>query len=127
MKIIKVASVSYTALVVDNPSDILSRFNIPEGWEKIAHHVTLNMGASKNPEVVGKSFTVQAVAVAQDDKVMAVKVQMPSGLVTANATPHITLAVNRAGGGKPVMSNKLNDWKSIESFAINGVVTEVSN
>ena len=128
MKTIKIASnISYTALVFDDPQAVLSQFNVPDGWEKIAHHVTLNMGPAKNPELVGKKFTVTVNKFAEDDKVMAAGVIMPSDLPTVNAIPHTTIAVNRKNGGKPFLSNKLTNWKDIPNFAITGIVQEVSN
>jgi len=126
MKTVKIAAnISYTAIVVDDPSVILSQFDIPEGWEPIAHHVTLNMGPAKNPELVGQSFQVTLNTLAQDDKVMAAGVQMPPNVPTINATPHITLAVNRANGGKPFLSNKLTNWQPISPITVNGTVVEV--
>ena len=45
-----------------------------------------------------------------DDKVMAVGVE---GYPTNNKKAHITVAVNRTAGGKPMMSNNLSDWKKV--------------
>jgi hypothetical protein len=58
-----------------------------------------------------------------DDKVMAVGV---SGFETHNAKAHITMAVNRANGGKPMMSNKLINWQPLKRpIFVTGKVTEV--
>jgi hypothetical protein len=38
---------------------------------------------------------------------MAVKVE---GYPSKNEIPHITIAVNEAEGGKPVMSNNITNW-----------------
>jgi len=127
MKIIRTsANISYTALVFDDPQIVLNNFQIPKGWETIAHHVTLNMGPAKNPELVGKRFTVTINKFAEDDKVMAAGVIMPSNLPTVNAIPHTTLAVNRQNGGKPFLSNKLTNWKDISNFTVTGIVKEVA-
>ena len=109
--------IAYSAVVLDEKSRsrLLERFKslIPEGWEILAHHMTINMGEI-NPEY--KEFLgfddvhLNVNDIAMDDKVMAVGV---TGFDSTNTKPHITLAVNRAIGGKPYMSNKLTDWKSI--------------
>jgi tRNA nucleotidyltransferase/poly(A) polymerase len=91
--------VLYTAVVLDDKSraKLLQRLGnmIPEGWETIAHHMTINLGAIK-PEYrkfLGMTVAMDAVDFAADDKVMAVGVVI-DGIPTINAKPHITLAVN---------------------------------
>jgi hypothetical protein len=120
-------NVSYTAIVFDDPEDVLQHFETPEGWEKIGHHVTLNMGPAKHPELIGQTFQVTLISVAKGDNVMAAGVEMPTGVTTANATPHTTLAVDRENGGKPFLSNKLTDWVPIEPITVRGTVQEVLN
>ena len=62
--------------------------------------------------------------IAKDDKVLAVGV---SGFETKNAKAHITLAVNRQEGGKPMMSNNLTNWTKLKRpLLITGKVTEVT-
>ena len=57
------------------------------------------------------------------DTVMAVGVK---GFSTDNKTPHITLAVDRANGGKPFYSHKITDWRPISfSVKLSGKVVEV--
>jgi hypothetical protein len=61
--------------------------------------------------------------IAMDDMVVAVGV---SGFDSKNPKPHITLAVNRQGGGKPSMANKLNNWEKLKRpFYVTGKVKEV--
>ena len=87
-------------------------------WETIAHHVTLNMGPWKgDPSMVGQYFDLTVTGFAMDDMVMAVEVALPSGLKSKNANPHITVAVDREAGGKPVMSNKL-DWSKTQALSL---------
>jgi len=108
--------VSYSAMVLDDKSraSLLKVFTpmIPEGWEVIAHHMTINMGLidEKYKDLLGKDVKLNVISYAIDDLVMAVGVQ---GVPTTNKIPHITIAVNRKDGGKPFMSNKLTDWKSL--------------
>ena len=122
-------NIAYSAIVLDDQSHnklvkVFSKM-IPEGWEVIADHVTLNMGNIK-PEYeqdLGKQINLNVIDYAIDDKVMAVGVE---GYQTSNAKAHITLAVNRQDGGKPFMSNKLQDWKSLGfPLKLTGIVTEV--
>jgi hypothetical protein len=122
-------NVRYTAVVLDDKSRtaLLKRLGnmIPEGWETIAHHMTINMGAivPEFAKFLGMNVDLNAEDFAADDKVMAVGV---AGMPTKNGKPHITLAVNRANGGKPMMSNQLTNWEKLsEPLVLSGKVTEV--
>lgn len=123
--------ISYSAVVLDEQSRnrLINYLNIkkiiPDDWEVIAHHMTINMGELSPDKVkfLGMSVKLQATDIAGDDKVIAVGV---SGFESNNSKPHITVAVNRANGGKPVMSNQLTDWKPIKTpLLLSGKVTEV--
>ncbi len=127
-------NISYTGIVPnDSISDnkvissqsILSSFKIPEGWISYANHMTINLGGAKENiiKLIGQDIDFSLVAVAQDDKVMAAKVQ--SSVPSVNETPHITLAVN-SQGGKPMMSAKLTDWKPINPIQLQGKILEVA-
>jgi len=120
-------SIAYTAVVLDKKShDLLvseMKHHIPEGWEVYAHHMTINMGAYKIRDEVGKKVTLTASSVAHDDKVVAVSVY---GYPSSNTHPHITVAVNKAEGGKPKDSNSLKKWLNIPPIRLTGTVTEVS-
>ena len=120
-------SIAYTAVVLDKKShDLLvseMKHHIPEGWEVYAHHMTINMGAYKIRDEVGKRVTLTASSVAHDAKVVAVSVY---GYPSSNSQPHITVAVNKAEGGKPKDSNSLKKWETIHPIRLTGTVTEVS-
>jgi hypothetical protein len=64
-----------------------------------------------------------------DERAMAIKVAAPFPINKKIKFPHITLAVNREGGGKPFHSNKipLENFKDISHLriVIKGIVTEV--
>jgi hypothetical protein len=98
---------------------------IPEGFEIIAHHMTINLG-ELNPNLIkylGMPVRLTVNDFAVDDKVMAVGV---SGFESQNAKPHITLAVNRQEGGKPMMSNNLTNWQKLKRpLLLTGKVTEI--
>lgn len=122
----------YTALVLDKESKerLVRRFAhlIPANWDIIAHHMTINMGpiskGPADPSLLGQTAELTVVAVAADDKVMAVEVT--SDVPSKNAKKHITLAVNREGGGKPVMSNNLSNWEALpEQLDLYGTIGEV--
>lgn len=123
------SNISYSAVVLDDKSRqrLIERFKtiIPEGFEIVAHHMTINMGEI-DPELekyLGLPVRLSVNEFAIDDKVVAVGV---SGFETHNAKAHITLAVNRENGGKPMMSNKLTNWQPLKRpLYITGKVTEV--
>jgi hypothetical protein len=120
--------VSYTALILDEGSHkkLVDSIDIPENWEVVAHHMTINMGSpDKGPVegLVGQEAPLTVNTQAQDDLVLAVGVESP--IPSNNEIKHITVAVNREAGGKPFFSNKLTDWQSISPITLKGVVTHV--
>jgi len=122
-------NIAYSAVVLTDESHekLLKVFKnmIPEGWKPYAHHMTLNMGEidPKYADDLGQEVELTVIDYAIDDLVMAVGV---TGYPTNNAKPHITMAVNVDGGGKPFFSNKLTDWKPIGfPLKVSGIVTEV--
>jgi len=130
---LKMQKVSYTAVVLDSISRERLRQEfyswggaIPQGWEWIAHHMTIKMGALAEPmrsELVGKSARLVITKLGMSDMALAVGVK---GVYSEKSEPHITLAVNKAEGGKPQMSNLIRDWKPYETdFVLTGVITEV--
>jgi hypothetical protein len=123
------SNISYSAVVLDEQSRerLINRFKsiIPEGFEIIAHHMRINMGEidPDYEKYLGLPVRLTVEDIAMDDKVIAVGV---SGFKTHNPKAHITLAVNRANGGKPVMSNNLRNWEKIRRpLSLTGKVTEV--
>jgi hypothetical protein len=94
-------------------------------WEILAHHMTINMGELKEEyrPLLGQSFDLLVTHVGQTDKVLAVKVETP--FITKNKDPHITIAINKADGGKPADANKIEHWKSVYPFEVEGRLEEV--
>lgn len=117
--------VIYSAVFLDKDSRTIleNEFKsmVPDGWEWIADHMTITMGELGDKSELGKQVALNVTSFGMDDKVMAIGV---SGYISKNDKPHITLAVNRTGGGKPVMSNYIQNWKS---YKINTVLTGVVN
>ena len=121
-------TISYSAVVLDHESSelLLNKFNgeIPDGWKKYAHHMTIALGkAIEDENLLGSSQTLTVTQIGKSDMVIAVRVE---GFPSKNKIPHITLAVNPEGG-KPFMSNKIEEWKDIEPFEITGEVRNIYN
>lgn len=123
------SNVAYSAVVLDDKSRerLIERFKsaIPDDWEIIAHHMTINLGEidPNFEKYLEMPVRLNVEEFAMDDKVAAVGV---SGFESKNAKPHITLAVNRKAGGKPVMSNNLSNWERLKRpLLVTGKVTEV--
>lgn len=129
------SKISYSAVVLDEKSHGILVELIPtviphsdlNGWSIYAHHMTINMGELplEKKQFLGKNIRLYVTHMDWNDKVIAVKVKDEENLST-NKTPHVTLAVNKNNGGKPVMSNDLTSWKVLKrKFYINGVVKEI--
>jgi len=123
-------NISYSAVVLDQESHdrLIKVFKpmIPDDWELLAHHSTINMGEinSQYRNDIGMEVQLTVIDYAMDFMVMAVGVE---GYHTQNNKAHITVAVNRLAGGKPFMSNKLDNWQPIKfPLKLTGVVTEVT-
>jgi hypothetical protein len=124
--------VIYTAVMLDEKTrEVLKQefgHLVPDGWEWIAHHMTITLG--ELPEIskkmmLGEQVNLAVESLGFNDKVIAIGVD---GYYSKNKKPHITLAVNRANGGKPVMSNQIEDWKphTINKL-LTGTVEEYTN
>lgn len=123
---------TYSAVVLNEKSHkrLVNAFSTTweneEGWETISEHMTINMG--KLPEYLkdflGEEVELKVIEFAGNDLVKAVSVEcrVPS----TNKIPHITLAVNRKNGGKPVMSNNLTNWTPVHAeIYLKGIVKEI--
>lgn len=119
------SNVRYTAVVLDKQSQdqLSSMFPAPKGWEARGDHMTMDTKEIEDKTMIGKPAELKVVAVAKDDKVMAVKVE--TDVPSKNQIKHITTAVNVEGGGKPYMSNKLTDWQPVDPFIVSGNIEEV--
>ena len=130
-------NISYSGVVLDDASkQKLLDLDIPEGWEPVAHHMTITMGSLIHKKgkhdfshdyPVGSEIELPVVAVGRDERAMAVKVQPPADISKKVAFPHITVAVNREGGGKPFHSNKIpeENFQPLTGVVLRGVVQEV--
>lgn len=112
----------YMGIFLDDDSkDYLKKYySLPKDWKGYYDHMTIvfNDGTelSKivkeiNDKHIGKRCTIRVVAIGISEKAIAVKVELPLGIVCANKIPHITLGV--APGCKPVDSNDITIWNKV--------------
>ena len=128
--------ISYSGVVLDQESQQkLLDLPIPEGWESIAHHMTITMGPLVHKKgkhdfsetyPVGASVELPVVSIGQDDRAMAVRVTPPHP-IKSKSSPHVTVAVNRSEGGKPFHSNKIpeENFQPLDGIILRGVVEEI--
>ena len=130
-------NISYSGIVLDEESkQKLLSLEIPEDWEPVAHHMTITLGSLVHKKgkhdfsgtyTLGSEVELSVVAVGRDERAMAVKVQPPSEISSKISFPHITVAVNREGGGKPFHSNKIpeENFEPLSGLKLKGIVQEV--
>ena len=130
-------NISYSGVVLDEESrQQLLNLDTPEGWEPVAHHMTITMGPLIHKKgkhdfseayPVGSEVELPVVAVGIDERAMAAKVQPPSEVSKKISFPHVTIAVNREGGGKPFHSNKIpeENFQTLTGITLRGTVEEV--
>ena len=130
-------NISYSGVVLDEESrQKLLDLPIPEGWEPIAHHMTITMGPIVHKKgkhdfsetyPVGAQIELPVIAVGADERSMAVKVTPPGDLNKKIPFPHISIAVNREAGGKPFHSNKIpeENFQPLSGIILNGTVEEI--
>lgn len=111
---VKVSGIRLPILVRDN------------GWKMICHHMTINMGPLPDylKQYIGSKHKLDATHIGISPMAIAVRV---IGFESKNKIPHVTVAVNVRGGGKPVNSNDIKDWVAIDSpIKLVGDIQEVS-
>ena len=121
--------ISYSAVVLDEESraKLLTTLSnqIPDGWEKICHHMTIKMGElpPDKKSDLGKFVNLTATEVGISEKAFAVKV---SGYFTTNKISHITVAIDRKNGAKPFDSNGITNWEKLShTVSLTGTVSEI--
>jgi hypothetical protein len=124
-------SISYSAVVLDEDSrkKLINDFShiVPESWEFVCHHMTICLGElpSDLKSDIGKKVSLKVVKWGVSGKAMAVQVE---GYYSEKAIPHITIAINKKAGAKPVDSNKIENWKDwgfTPGLTLNGTIEEV--
>ena len=115
-------------------------------WKMVCHHMTLKTGElpedlkkllfdekskRKIPEEERTEQTMEIDAHGYTDKAVAVRVNICGILPKSRTnymkkTAHITVAINKRGGGSAVNSNDIINWKTLgESIKLTGKVDEV--
>lgn len=122
---------SYCGLLVMDNKELLQLVkDLGPDWERLAHHMTIKLGSLPDALADKKGnifvdFTATHIGYL-DDKVVAVKID--TAMKTQNSFPHVTLAVNRKNGGTPFLSNKITEWKKLETpIHLEGKLSEFSD
>lgn len=134
----------YTAIVLNenSRSNLIAKFgdlitNLGNGFQTITaqgepliHHVTLNMGDFDDNLNISSLLNTEIKFIidsfAYNDKVAAFGVKSIGStfgnppVKTINAKPHVTAAINPTNGGKPFLSNQLNNWSPITPTEVIG-------
>ena len=129
----EVGPIGYTGLILDDNSvNRLMRTMddiIPENWElEKKPHVTLYMGKvqPEHIKLLSWGYTIFATHVGMNDKALAVAVDVEDRFEIKNKTPHITIAYNAMGGGRPKDSKDITEWKPLRrKIMLKGNLEEV--
>ena len=119
----------YGATVSEDMSKfLLQHFGhlIPDGWKPFAHHMTIIHSSRPNAELeawaeehLNQTVELEVNQIGISEAAIALKVS--GGAPSANARPHITLAV--APKAKPVQSNQIEDWQNISPMTFPATIT----
>jgi len=102
-------------------------FDIPENWKWYGDHVTLcfndgselsKIAAEINKGYVGVERYVKVTGIGISKNAVALRVQLPAGVVCTNKVAHITLGAKI----RPVDSNAITIWNDTEVFDLFGEV-----
>lgn len=119
----------YFGIFLDNLSKecLKMKFDIPETWKWYGDHVTLcfndnsllsKVAAEINKGYVGAERSIKVTGIGISENAMALRVQLPTGVVCTNRVAHITLGCKN----KPVDSNAIEIWHDIDSFTLCGEI-----
>lgn len=127
-------NIFYSGIILDSESQnkLLNKFNIPNGWIRYAHHMTICLGELPTiyREYRDEKIKLIVTHYIFTDNLISVKVDGFFALSrngkneTSNRIPHITVATKP--GTKPKESNKIEEWLKIKPFFLNGTVKEIN-
>jgi hypothetical protein len=115
----KQEKIQYSAIVLDDRSrfKLFKKLQnvIPEDWEKIGDHMTINIGEidEKFERYLGLPVKLNVDKIGIDDNVIAIAVNV-SGLPPIDGKPHITVAINKKNGARPSMSKNIQKWENLK-------------
>jgi len=127
--------IEYTAFILnENTVSALNQY-VPKGWIPKSHHMTIITPKNQKQRLpshwldfVDDQGQMKVVSIAQNDKVVTGLVDLGSLPLPMKgpAFPHVTIAVNPAGG-RPEMSNEfqLADFEPISPIPLVGQVEEI--
>ena len=123
--------ISYSAVVLNGESAnrLKSEFSklVPDDYEWIGHHMTINLGELKPDmkQFLGQEVDLVVNTFGRDERAIAVGIG-EGGELSKNKIPHVTLGVNRENGGKPFHSNKITNWSPVENrIRLTGIIEEI--
>ena len=102
-------------------------FDVPKGWKRYGDHVTLcfndgselsKIAAEINRGYIGTERTIKVTGIGISENAMALKVQLPVGVVCINKVAHITIGCKN----KPVDSNAITIWHDINELMLSGEI-----
>lgn len=120
-------NILYISIDLDNESRLkLKSFCEPtvqdvfgEGAIYKCHHMTISHYSKLDEETLlwceennGREFTLYVDSIGVSDKAIAVAVDV-DGVISKQAYPHITVAINPLTNGKPVDSNYITDFEDV--------------
>lgn len=119
----------YFGIFLDNLSKERLRilFDIPKGWKWYGDHITLcfndgselsKIAAEINRGYIGAERSFEVTGIGMSENAMALRVQLPIGVVCTNRVSHITLGAKV----RPVDSNAIEIWHDISSLTLSGEV-----
>ena len=119
----------YFGIFLDKVSkeSLKRKFDIPEGWKWYGDHVTLcfndgsilsKVAAEINRGRIGTGRDIKITGIGISENAMALRVQVPVGVVCTNKVAHITIGAKI----KPVDSNAIEIWHDIDSFTLHGEI-----
>ena len=119
----------YFGIFLDESSKrrLRMRFDIPKDWKRYGDHVTLcfndgselsKVAAEINKGYVGAARSIKVTGIGISKNAVALRVQLPVGVVCTNKVAHITLGCKN----KPVDSNAIEIWHDIDSFTLYGEI-----
>lgn len=102
-------------------------YDIPENWKWYGDHVTLcfndgselsKVAAEINKGYVGATLGFKITGIGISENAMALRVQLPIGVVCTNRVAHITIGCKN----KPVDSNNITIWHDIDGPTLFGEI-----
>jgi len=119
----------YFGIFLDKVSkeSLKRKFDIPKDWKWYGDHVTLcfndgselsKVAAEVNKGYVGAERSIKVTGIGISKDAIALRVQLPVGVVCTNRVAHITLGAKT----KPVDSNAIEIWHDIERFPLSGEI-----